>query len=297
MGSLIEIQAKLKAPKNQYNKFGKYNFRSCEDIFEAVKPLLGDSLLTLSDDIVEVGGRVYVKATAIFADEGFHTQTTAYAREPAERKGMDASQITGTASSYARKTALGGLFLIDDTKDVDTMDNREPKVEPKRRSVAPPKVSPTGDVAPDSINKITEAQRKTLITLMEEKGLLKAEQKAFFDYVIGAVECSSVRANHFIRNFETLFEGWSATVKLLVEDTPTEETTSTEEDTPERAEFANLKVAGFATWVFKNKGRIALFAPEVQAEIQDKWARLYPGNPFPTQPERTQEGEQPEMDT
>jgi len=121
---LQEIQKNLKAPKGQTNSFGKYKYRSCEDILEAVKPLLGDSLLIISDDIVEVGGRVYVKASAVFTDGGDSTTVTAYAREAETKKGMDDSQITGSASSYARKYALNGLFLIDDTKDADTQDNR-----------------------------------------------------------------------------------------------------------------------------------------------------------------------------
>ena len=116
---LIKIQQELKAPKNQKNSFGGYVYRSCEDILEAVKPLLGDSLLTLSDDIVEVGGWIYVKATATFTDGTKSISVTAFARETETKKGMDASQITGSASSYARKYALNGLFLIDDTKDAD----------------------------------------------------------------------------------------------------------------------------------------------------------------------------------
>ena len=118
---LIEVQTKLKAPKNQLNKFGGYNYRSCEDILEAVKPLLvtvGASV-TLSDEIITVGARVYVKATATFKADDYTTEAIAYAREPEDKKGMDASQITGTASSYARKYALNGLFLIDDTRDAD----------------------------------------------------------------------------------------------------------------------------------------------------------------------------------
>ena len=132
---LREIQQTLKAPKDKYNSFGKYKYRSCESILESVKPLLGESTLTLTDEIVEVGGRIYVKAIAKFVDEK-ETIVTAFAREPAEKKGMDESQITGTASSYARKYALNGLFLIDDTKDADTdefhnVTNRkeEPKLE------------------------------------------------------------------------------------------------------------------------------------------------------------------------
>lgn len=132
MEKLIAVQKELKAPKNQRNNFGGYNYRSCEDILEAVKPILAKHglLLTLSDEMVEVGGRVYVKATAMLrADEG-NVVVTAFAREEEEKKGMDASQITGAASSYARKYALNGLFCIDDTKDSDAT-NTHGKEEPK----------------------------------------------------------------------------------------------------------------------------------------------------------------------
>ena len=122
--SLMAVQAELKAPKNQRNNFGKYNYRSCEDIVEAVKPLLKENglFLTMSDDIVQIGDRYYVKATVSVTDivTGESVQTSALAREAAQKKGMDESQVTGTASSYARKYALNGLFAIDDTKDADT---------------------------------------------------------------------------------------------------------------------------------------------------------------------------------
>ena len=121
---LNEIQTKLKAPKGQYNNFGKYKYRSLEDITEAVKPLLliAGATLTLQDDIKEIGGRIYVEATVTLTDIEDNSQISvkALAREPETKKGMDESQITGTASSYARKYALNGLFAIDDTKDADT---------------------------------------------------------------------------------------------------------------------------------------------------------------------------------
>lgn len=117
---LSRIQKLLKAPKSQRNSFGKYNYRSCEDILEAVKPLLDDCTITVSDEIVSIGDRFYVKATACLSlSENEKVTNTAYAREPAEKKGMDDSQITGAASSYARKYALNGLLAIDDTKDAD----------------------------------------------------------------------------------------------------------------------------------------------------------------------------------
>ena len=122
--SLMAVQAELKAPKNQHNSFGKYDYRSAEDIVEAVKPLLKKNglFLTMSDDIVLIGDRYYIKATVKVVDivTGESVQTSALAREAAQKKGMDESQVTGTASSYARKYALNGLFAIDDTKDADT---------------------------------------------------------------------------------------------------------------------------------------------------------------------------------
>lgn len=122
MKELINIQHKLKAPKGRKNNFGNYKYRSCEDILEAVKPLLAEEecTLTLSDDMVAIGERIYVKAVATIRKGDESVTVTAYAREAETKKGMDDSQITGTASSYARKYALNGLFLIDDTKDADT---------------------------------------------------------------------------------------------------------------------------------------------------------------------------------
>ena len=122
---LIKIQVELKAPKNQFNSFGKYKYRNCEDILEAAKPLCAKYgvLLLISDSVEQVGDRVYVKATATITDGTASMQVSASARESLSRKGMDESQITGTASSYARKYCLGGLFLIDDTKDADSQDN------------------------------------------------------------------------------------------------------------------------------------------------------------------------------
>ena len=121
---LLAVQNELKAPKDKRNNFGGYNYRSCEGILEAVKPLLQEQglMLTIKDEVVNIGDRYYVKATALLDDISSNGEiaVTALAREEETKKGMDASQITGTASSYARKYALNGLFLIDDTKDADT---------------------------------------------------------------------------------------------------------------------------------------------------------------------------------
>jgi hypothetical protein len=133
MKKLIEIQSELKAPKNQRNNFGKYNYRSCEDILEAVKPLLKkhDCTLTITDEIKEVGGLVFVQAEAIFSDGKDLKVVTAQAGIDANRKGMDIAQSFGSSSSYARKYALNGLFLIDDTKDADaTNDHKEDTSKP-----------------------------------------------------------------------------------------------------------------------------------------------------------------------
>ena len=127
---VVAIQSMLKAPKGQYNSFGKYNYRSCEDILEGVKPLLAKHglVLTIQDNVELIGDRYYVKATATITDGTDRISTSAYARESLDKKGMDASQVTGATSSYARKYALNGLLAIDDTKDADTMDNsKNPK--------------------------------------------------------------------------------------------------------------------------------------------------------------------------
>ena len=124
---LNEIQTTLNAPKNLHNKFGGYNYRSCESILEALKPKLAQhkATLVITDDMVEVGGRVYVKATVTLTAKDQSWQATAFARESETKKGMDESQITGAASSYARKYALNGLFAIDDTKDADATNNHD----------------------------------------------------------------------------------------------------------------------------------------------------------------------------
>lgn len=159
---IVKIQSELKAPKGQRNDFGKYNYRSCEDIFEAVKPLLAkyNLILTAGDELVELGGRIYVKATVrIRDDKGNSIENTAYAREEETKKGMDGSQITGASSSYARKYALNGLFLIDDTKDSDatnTHGKEEPKAEPKKEEP-----------------KATETQIKKIKELLGEERVAK----------------------------------------------------------------------------------------------------------------------------
>ncbi len=151
---VIAVQSQLKAPKNQRNDFGGFNYRSCEDILEAVKPLLkAEGLcLTITDDIVMLGDRYYVKATATLTDGEQSLPNQAFAREPEEQAKMDGSQVTGSASSYARKYALNGLFAIDDTKDADALNNGKEytatsKGSGKTKATAPAPKIPAPDKA------------------------------------------------------------------------------------------------------------------------------------------------------
>ena len=154
---LLYVQNNLKAPKNQFNKFGGYNYRNCEDILEAAKPICKDvnALVWLTDNIVMVGERYYVEATATFVDieSGEKLLAVAYAREEESKKGMDGSQVTGASSSYARKYALNGLFDIDDTKDSDGTNDGKGDTPPAK----PPKKQPT--------------PRDVLIAKLKEKGI------------------------------------------------------------------------------------------------------------------------------
>lgn len=137
MKRLLEIQQKLKAPKAQFNDYGGYQYRSCEDILEAVKPLLKEQnlILTLKDELIAIDGRFYIKAIAQLWDENGKelTFTTAIAREPESKKGMDEAQITGATSSYARKYALNGLFAINDVKDPDAINKHGKENEPEEK--------------------------------------------------------------------------------------------------------------------------------------------------------------------
>ena len=186
---LIEIQAELKAPKSQFNKFGGYNYRNCEDILEAVKPLCAKHEIVplLSDEIVMIGDRFYIKATAKVTDGKDEIATTAYARESKDKKGMDESQITGSASSYARKYALNGLFCIDDTKDADFMDNsqnsksqQQPKPQPaKEKYVAGYdeflKIQKEKNVPPAEITKYVAAEfKKPRVCMLDEFEMVAA---------------------------------------------------------------------------------------------------------------------------
>ena len=134
--NLVKIQAELKAPKGQTNNFGKYKYRSAEDIIEAVKPILHKygTALVVSDEVVQVGDRIYIKATATLLDDtDNHISVCGWAREEEVKKGMDAAQISGACSSYARKYALNGLFAIDDTKDSDATNEHKDEVGEVKR--------------------------------------------------------------------------------------------------------------------------------------------------------------------
>lgn len=187
---LIEIQAELKAPKSQFNKFGGYNYRNCEDILEAVKPLCAKHEIVplLSDEIVMIGDRFYIKATAKVTDGKDEIATTAFARESKDKKGMDESQITGSASSYARKYALNGLFCIDDTKDADFLDNSQNKktastptqtTKAKEKNVAGYdeflKIQKEKNVPPVEITKFVAAEfKKPRVCMLDEFEMVAA---------------------------------------------------------------------------------------------------------------------------
>ena len=164
---LNKIQTELKAPKGQTNNFGHYKYRSCEDILEAIKPLLKEleAIIIMSDKMVQLGERYYVKATVTLQDvkSEQHIKATASARESLVKKGMDESQITGTASSYARKYALNGLFLIGDTKDTDTQDNSgSPKQQFK------PAKAPATKVSPKATEQAQTSLQKMKLKLFED---------------------------------------------------------------------------------------------------------------------------------
>lgn len=163
---MMNIQTTLKAPKNLYNSFGNYKYRNAEGILEAVKPLLAENKMSMyiTDDVQAVGERVYVKATVKVLDTetGEWVETSALAREALNKKGMDDSQITGTASSYARKYALNGIFLLDDTKDADTDENQ------KERKARADKQADDNNTEAIRAMKISKIKQDTLLSLCDE---------------------------------------------------------------------------------------------------------------------------------
>jgi len=175
---LAIVQGELIAPKNQFNKFGNYNYRSCEDILEGLKPCLKKvkAVVQISDEMILIGDRYYIKATATLIDceDGFSISNTAYAREEEAVKGMSASQVTGSASSYARKYALNGLFAIDDVKDADSRDNS--KNEPEQKKATEQKKPAQSKVEADEQKQAEEEQKKienSKISEIKLKALLK----------------------------------------------------------------------------------------------------------------------------
>lgn len=200
---LSEIQAELKAPKNQRNNFGGYDYRSCEDILEAVKPLCKahNVVLNISDEIVMVGERYYVRATATLIDlddqkgDAIATiENVAYAREEENKKGMDASQVTGATSSYARKYALNGLFCIDDTKDADTdayqkqnkVDNKTTSKPAYENRTQKPQTQQTPKLISDAQRKrlfaISNGNNEVVKRVLERYKYEKTEQIKMSDY-------------------------------------------------------------------------------------------------------------------
>ena len=167
---LMQVQCKLKAPKNQMNQFGRYKYRSCEDILESLKPLLLEvkASIVISDDIIFVNDRHYVKATVRFIDieTGEIVETSALAREDENKKGMDSSQLTGATSSYARKYALNGLFAIDDTKDSDFTNTHGKDISAQNINSKSPKSYPKSN----NDKQLTEAQLKRLYTISSKAG-------------------------------------------------------------------------------------------------------------------------------
>lgn len=189
---LAEIQRTLNAPKNQYNSFGKYKYRSCEDILEGVKPLLNGLFLSISDEVVLIGDRYYVKATATITDGDVSHSATALAREEESKKGMDSAQVTGATSSYARKYCLNGLFGIDDSKDADTDEHKNQQQAAKPQQQAKPKPAPQ-----DVLKAFTEAAGKKA-TLPE---LQEAFKKAW-TMLEGTPEQATARDVYEIRKSE-----------------------------------------------------------------------------------------------
>ena len=168
---IITIQSELKAPKNQYNNFGKYKYRNQEDILEALKPLLRREglLQTITDAVIHTGDRYYIEATVTVTDGKSEVTVSGFAREAESKKGMDESQISGTASSYARKYALNGMWLIDDTKDADTQPPAKPQLTPKHKHwyKAAERLA-SGEVTIDKITEHYDISKKNQDLLIAE---------------------------------------------------------------------------------------------------------------------------------
>lgn len=186
---LLAVQSELKCNKSQYNSFGKYHYRNAEDILEAVKPLLVNVKATviISDEIVNIANRFYVKAKAIFIDieSGEHTEVVAYAREPENKKGLDESQITGSTSSYARKYALNGLLLIDDNKDSDYAP--EHKVPEHKNSSSNTLSQETKDNLNKLIQEYSDKSKKEIKDIVKELGAKLGKNISTIDDIEGKI--------------------------------------------------------------------------------------------------------------
>jgi hypothetical protein len=202
--ALLAVQQNLKAPKGQYNSFGKYKYRSCEDILQAARPLCNENglVLTVSDEIISMGARYYVKATSKVTDiaTGESVENVAYAREDDTKKGMDAAQITGACSSYARKYSLCGLFAIDDNKDMDTEEYQGKKQETKQTT-------------PPAVHSSQDAMRKKALEAlgnkMKELGVLKEEVSALAGTKYGKLSTREMTTNEICdltNNLKTYIE-------------------------------------------------------------------------------------------
>lgn len=185
MKELIKIQSELKAPKNQYNSYGGYKYRNAEDILEAVKPLLSKygCIMTITDDILPVGNRIYIKATITLRNnDGEKVVVSAFAREDESRKGFDGAQLTGCSSSYARKYALNGLFLIDDTKDADTDEHQKQTTAKPKKAAKKEEKDEMKDAILADIKKMNTREDLTKIwrgyaTLQKEDWFIEAVQE------------------------------------------------------------------------------------------------------------------------
>lgn len=212
---VCEIQTGLKAPKNQYNSFGEYRYRSCEDILEAVKPMLKDRdlVLTISDDVVQVGERYYVKATATITDGVNSISNSAFAREMLEKKKMDDSQITGATSSYARKYALNGLFCIDDTKDADALPPDE-KLPPKDKGVEDLKNEIKSDKA-----KATKELNKKVAEYNKSDDGLEMRYKNMYKMITAMKQINQYKEEELMKKITALLNDLHEAKKQVAYDT------------------------------------------------------------------------------
>ena len=196
---LQAIQERLKVPKSQFNSFGKYHYRSCEDILEVVKPLLAEHEceLVINDEIIEVGGRIYVKATASLYNAGgsLLRETCGLAREPESKKGMDESQITGAASSYARKYALNGLFLIDDVKDADHTNKHGVNGNGGKKDR--PRPQPQGNTAEQMVDNV-----KKVFNLDDVRKLNPNQKRATLQQILN--KCTADEVGRFKQQYKNL---------------------------------------------------------------------------------------------